>query len=118
MLLLGFTKQPGWPEPRVWVFIVLIAPLLEEFVFRGELQAWLFEKPKLKQMPLLRISYANLLTSAIFAAFHAFSQPLVWAASVMAPSLVFGWARDRTGSVLPGMVLHAWYNLGFVALFV
>jgi len=118
MLVVGQGKQSGWPTLRVWFFVVLVAPLLEEFIFRGGLQAWLFEKPFFCRRPLLNISFANLLTSFIFAAFHVLSQPILWAASIFFPSLVFGWARDKTGSVLPAMLLHAWYNLGFVALFV
>jgi len=110
--------QPGWPELRIWFFIVLVSPLLEEFIFRGGLQAWLYEKPRLRQTPLINISYANLITSVVFAAFHLYSQPPLWALSILVPSLIFGWARDKTGSFLPSVVLHAWYNLGFVALFV
>lgn len=118
LLLIGVPKQPGWPSLRVLFFIVLVSPVLEEFVFRGGLQAWLHEQPKLRRKSVLNLSYANLITSVIFAGFHAFTQPIVWAVSVIAPSLVFGWARDKSGSVLPGMALHAWYNLGFVLLFV
>ncbi len=118
LLFFGVPKQPGWPGLQVFFFIVLLSPVLEEFVFRGGLQAWLYEQPKLRRKPYLNISYANLITSVIFASFHAFSQPLAWAASVIVPSLVFGWARDKTQSVLPCIALHAWYNLGFVMLFV
>lgn len=118
LLLVGVPKQAGWPSLRVLLFIVVVAPVLEECVFRGGMQAWLYEKPQFSYKPFLNISYANLITSVIFTAFHAFSQPLIWAASVIAPSLVFGWARDKTSSVLPCIALHAWYNLGFVMLFV
>lgn len=97
---------------------VVVAPVLEEIVFRGGLQTWLYQKPRMQGRLLNCISYANLITSVVFAAFHAFSQPPLWAMAVVIPSLVFGWARDQTQSVWPGMVLHAWYNLGFVLLFV
>jgi hypothetical protein len=29
------------------------------------------------------------------------------------PSILFGHLRDRFGSVLPAMMLHAYYNAGF-----
>lgn len=118
MLAAGVPKQSGWPGLRIWFFIVLVSPLLEELVFRGGLQAWLYERTSLRHKPVFNISYANGLTSVVFAAFHLFSQPTLWALSIFVPSLMFGWARDKTGSVIPSMVLHAWYNLGFVALFV
>jgi uncharacterized protein len=98
--------------------VVVVAPVLEEIVFRGGLQAWLYDKTPLQHSPFLGVSYANLCASAVFAAFHLISQPVAWAASIFVPAIVFGWARDRTGSVLPGMVLHAWYNAGFVLWFV
>ncbi len=115
-------RPSGWPGAKLFLIIVLVSPILEEIVFRGGLQARLFDQPRLARSFGAKfgagVSYANIMTSLIFAVFHALSQPLLWAAAVFIPSLVFGWARDRTGSVFPGMVLHAWYNLGFVMLFV
>ena len=38
------------------------------------------------------------------------------AASVVVPSLVFGHLRDRTGSTVPAILVHGWYNLGYFTL--
>ena len=118
LLLFGVSRQVGWPDFELLFRTVVVAAVLEETVFRGLLQASLFDKPRMRGFIWARISYANLVTSIIFAAFHLFTQPPLWAMSVIVPSLVFGWARDRTQSVIPSMVLHAWYNLGFILLFV
>ena len=118
MVGLGVARQDGWPDARLLLVIVVAAPILEELVFRGALQAWLFDQPWMRGFIGGGFSFANVVTSVLFAGFHAISQPPLWAMSVFIPSLVFGWARDRTQSVWPGMVLHAWYNLGFVLLFV
>ncbi len=116
--LLGLPIQSGWPAARLWLMVVVLAPVLEEIVFRGGLQAWLYDNTPLRHVAFWGVSYANLCASAVFAAFHLLSQPAAWAAAIFIPALVFGWARDRSGSILPGMVLHAWYNAGFVLGFV
>lgn len=118
MLLAGIPRAEGAPSLRLLLIVVLVSPVLEEIVFRGGLQAWLFDKSFFRHSIGAGVSVANLITSLIFAAFHAFSQPWIWAASIVLPSLVFGWARDRTGSIAPSIILHIWYNLGFVYLFV
>lgn len=107
----------GPPELLLWLKLSLLMPVLEEIVFRGGLQSGLVTR-ELFARSWSGISLANLLTSLIFAALHLFSQPPLWAALVFIPSLVFGWARDRYDSVVPCMILHATYNVGFVGLFV
>lgn len=116
--MLGVPHQSGWPSAGPLLISVIAAPILEELVFRGGLQAWLYDRPRMRGVILGQVSYANLLTSVIFAGFHAISQPPLWALSIVIPALVFGWARDRTQTVWPSMILHAWYNLGFIILFV
>ncbi len=63
---------------------------------------------------------ANLWTTAGFVALHFAAQPPGWALAVALPSLVFGHIRERFGSVVPAITLHALYNAGFavVALWV
>jgi len=93
--------------------VVLLYPLLEELAFRGFLQGWLLEYSFFRRK-WLGISTANLLTSIIFAVAHLISQPLLWAASVFFPSLVFGYFRDRHQSIVTACLLHSWYNAGFL----
>jgi len=91
--------------------------VLEEIVFRGGIQSALMTKAFFARK-WFQISFANVLTSVIFAGMHVFSQPPLWAAMVLLPSLVFGWARDRYITILPSIFLHALYNAGFVWFFV
>ncbi len=98
------------------VLSVLVYPILEELVFRGFLQEWLLTRPQLKRS-IAGLTGANLVTSVLFAALHLLSQTPVWAGLILFPSLVFGWLRDRYQSVLPGMLVHMFYNAGLLSLF-
>ena len=96
---------------------VLLYPLLEELAFRGFVQTWLLERQQFKGMLFAKLSIANVVTSVLFAALHLIHQPPLWAASVFFPSLVFGYLRERYDSVIASVVVHAWYNFGFLLLF-
>jgi len=102
---------------KVFLSSVLLYPVIEELAFRGFIQSWLLEKPIGKRPVIAKISTANVLTSVTFAAFHLFNQPPLWAALVFFPSLVFGYFRERFDAVTPSILLHCWYNLGFLWLF-
>ncbi len=93
-----------------------VYPLLEEWLFRGLLQPQLLRYRALRQ-GVFGFSGANLLTSILFSAAHLFAQPPLWAAATMPPSLIFGAFRDRYESVVPAIILHAFYNLGFFLVF-
>lgn len=96
------------------VLPVVVYPVLEEMAFRGFIQEWLLQRSK-KQL-ILGVSVANMITTSLFVAAHLVYQPLFWALLVAIPSLVFGWARDRYNSVIPSIILHAFYNVGFFML--
>ncbi|MFO7592610.1 MAG: JDVT-CTERM system glutamic-type intramembrane protease, partial [Pseudomonadota bacterium] len=66
---------------------------------------------------LVGFSLANVLTSLLFATLHLFTHAPLWALSVIAPSLVFGWFWDRYRSILPGTLLHCSYNLSYFLVF-
>jgi uncharacterized protein len=93
----------------------LLYPTLEELSFRGLLQGWLLDRFE-GWRRFGGISLPNLLTSLAFGAAHLATQPIAWAAAIVAPSLVFGCLRERHGSVLPPLALHVYYNTG-LALF-
>lgn len=63
----------------------------------------------------LGISTANLTTTVLFAFAHVLRAPL-FAAAVVPPSLVLGWLRERTGSVIPCIFVHSTYNTGWLLL--
>lgn len=111
----------GKPVPdgialKVLLTSVVLYPIIEELAFRGFIQTWLLEKSIFRNKPFLHMSYANLVTSFLFASFHLFNQSPLWAALIFAPSLVFGYLRERYDAVTPSIVVHAWYNLGFLLL--
>lgn len=109
--------RPDWPlaQPRAFLMLVLLWPLVEELAFRGFLQGWLLERyPGRLLGP---VSRANALTSLIFAGLHLVNRPWLWAVGVVAPSLLFGYFRERHASVIPAIVLHVWYNIGAFWLF-
>jgi len=112
----GGKPVPGGVALTVLFSSVILYPVIEELAFRGFIQTWLLEKAIFKNKPFLNISYANIVTSFLFASFHLFNQPPLWAALIFAPSLVFGYLRDRYEAVSPSIFIHAWYNLGFLLL--
>jgi len=113
----GLPRQAGLPQWQTLLLIGLVAPILEEVVFRGGLQPLLANLKPLHRQFGLGVSVSNVITSVIFALFHLINQPALWAMLVFIPSLAFGWLKDRHISVVPSIVLHAVYNLGFVLLF-
>lgn len=121
-LLLWVWQRPdlhlGWPlqVPGRFLLLGLVYPLLEETVFRGGVQGFF-----LQFAPGRRNWHgwtaANALTSLAFALFHLFAHAPAWALPILAPSLVFGYFRDRTGRLTLPILLHIWYNLGYFWLF-
>jgi len=103
--------------PLLFITLILIHPLLEEIVFRGLLQGWFIKKRCWKDK-IFHLSYANMITSLIFAVFHLLAHPPVMALLVLLPSAVFGYFRDRyEGRLIPCITLHCYYNLGYYLLY-
>ncbi|HSV51760.1 MAG TPA: JDVT-CTERM system glutamic-type intramembrane protease [Burkholderiaceae bacterium] len=97
------------------LMVVVLYPVLEELSFRGLLQGWLLQRLGGRHWSASwRISLPNLLTSLAFAAAHLPTQPIAWAAATLAPSLLFGFLRERYDSLLPPMALHIYYNAGLL----
>ncbi len=107
-----------WPAsaPLAFLLPALAYPVLEEIAFRGALQGALW-KTRLAGIAWGPISAPNLLTSVVFMAAHFFWQAPYVALSVIVPSLIFGYFRDRYRHILPAVLLHVFYNTGFVLLF-
>lgn len=116
----GLVAAVGAGEPARWLaeplrfaWLVLLLPLLEELGFRGGLQTLLLRRTTLRLGPL---TLANWVTALAFSAAHIPAQGPGWAALVLAPALVFGWLRERSGGVSAPIVLHVVYNTGFLLL--
>lgn len=115
---LGGSAVAGLPLAQ-WqslLWLVLLYPAVEEWLFRGVLQRQMFKRRN-GRSAVFGLSVANGVTSLAFAAVHLLSQPPEWAALVIFPSLIFGWFRDRYESILPGAILHCCYNLGYFSIF-
>jgi CAAX protease family protein len=104
----------SWQQLVSWryFFLALWHPCWEEVLFRGVLQGYA-RQAIWGQWQWRGLTGANLLVSILFMAGHWFSHPPLWATAVFLPSLLFGWMRDRYGSVYPALVLHAFYNAGY-----
>ena len=78
------------------ISIAIMAPLVEELLFRGAIQGHLQRKG---MKPL----YAILIASAVFGIVHMNPIQIPFAFAI---GLIFGWLYYRTGSVVPGMIGH------------
>ena len=113
-----FGVQP-LPWHALWssafLSVALWQPLFEELLFRGLIQGQVQQSVG----PLKTwhgMSLSNLLTSLLFSVAHLVSHSLTWSLLVFVPSLCFGFARDRFGSVYPSIALHTFYNTGYFLL--
>ena len=115
-LFMPETPGTGGSQSLFVLFNVLVwYPLLEELFFRGVIQGQLLHT-RWARSTFAWFSYANWVSSLLFVAFHFIYHPPLWALSVMAPSLVFGYFRDKYTSILPGLLLHIVYNLEYVII--
>ena len=89
--------------------LIIWQPLVEEVLFRGIIQGQ-FAKHEWGKRTWLSISGANVAASVLFAAIHLINSSPLFAFSVLAPSLVFGYFRDYCNSVYPSIVIHCTYN--------
>jgi membrane protease YdiL (CAAX protease family) len=81
-----------------FVLFAVVAPFVEELTFRGAGQSLL---------RFLGRTPSILLVGVAFGVAHG----LVEALLVLVPfGIALAWLRDRTGSVLPGMLVHALFN--------
>ncbi len=104
-----FIEKLTWGPPSVLavslVEIVVFAPIFEEIVFRGLLFATLRRK-------FGWIASAGL-SGAIFAVMHGYGA--LGMLSVFWNGLLWAWAYEKTGSLLPGITAHALNNLAVCA---
>jgi membrane protease YdiL (CAAX protease family) len=106
-----FARSLGWPL----VSSIVIAPLFEEFMFRGAVLGAL--------MPRYRFAVANVITALLFLGLHLpgwYSQGCLWqnltsptggAVAILVIGLLFGLATYRSKSLVAGIVAHCLNNL-------
>lgn len=114
-LLVGNAAISGfsWAQWQQLLWLILLYPVIEEWLFRGILQRQLL-KSRHTHQSILGFTLANGITRLLFVADHLLNHSLHWALLVIFPSLLFGWFRDRYDSVLPGVILHCGYFLLFL----
>lgn len=104
LLALGFDGEvDAQAAMPTWVAAVVLAPLVEEWMCRGV--AW-------REAELLsRPSTALFVTSVLFAFLHGLGGGyLLELPHRFVAGLVFGLLRWRSGSLLPGVLAHAFHN--------
>ncbi len=114
----SYIPNLAWPlaSPLRFLTLVLLYPVLEEVVFRGFIQGWLSDRLAINPN-WFGVSLANLITSMLFVAIHFWQHPPLWALAVFVPSLLFGFFKDRYHHLMPAILLHCFYNLGYFWLF-
>ncbi len=86
-------------EKKLFIALAFTAAVCEEFLYRGFVQA-IFSGSSMKS-----IFFGMLISSAIFAAAHAY-QGKKGATAAFIAGLAFSGARAWTGSIFPGMISH------------
>ena len=111
----GYSVATANP-PRDLAMLTLWS-VLEEIAFRGLLQPALARAFERRQMPMggSPLTPANVVTSALFAAFHLWRHPLAVALGVFPVSLIYGKARELSGHWWPAALLHAGFNVALYA---
>ena len=93
----------------VFVSAVVVAPIAEEFFFRGVLQGWLQ-----KRLPELGGLGAIAIASLAFGLAHV-GQGLAWIPLVFF-GMAVGYLAKQTGSIVPGIIVHSLFNAVSVVL--
>lgn len=97
----------GW-QRALWAITALLAPPIEEFVFRGVLWSGLRRS--------FGATVAGLLVTALFVCSHAMEALSYWPAwlSIAALGVTTVSLRAQTGSLVPPLAVHAAYNVCLV----
>ena len=98
------------------LIFIIISPICEEIIFRGAIQQYLNGKFIGSFAPY--ITKSNLITSCIFVMFHFLILEIPEILLIIFPSLIFGYLRERTNSIIPPILVHCFYNMGFMFLYI
>jgi membrane protease YdiL (CAAX protease family) len=107
LLALALAGMSAAPPAQALALLVL-APVLEEVVFRAGLQSFLLQH--LRGHAAFGAHTANLLTAVAFAAAHVAVRPSLLAALTLMPALLVGALYQRQRRLVPCITLHAAFN--------
>lgn len=113
---LGFADPEGFMQlAAAFLTLVVLPPIVEELVFRGFIFGGLRKR--------FNFLITAIATSVVFALGHlqfGNDAPLLWVAAIdtFVLSMVMCFVRERTGSIVPTVIMHALKNcLAFTFLF-
>ena len=107
------TPQAVWTMATGLFTQLLGVALPEETFFRGYLQAQLQRRwPPRRRLAGVPVGLGLHLGAALFALAHLLGRGSPLGLLTYFPALLFGWLRNRRGSVLGAALLHALFNLG------
>lgn len=94
--------QPRWVIVGLWLGAVAVAPIAEEFFFRGLLQTFLVGIARNRWLAIG-------LTAIVFGIVHLSQAHTIVALAVF--GVLLGYAYERTGSLVVPIMIHAVFNL-------
>ena len=111
----------GWflATPALFVTAVVLAPILEEWCFRGwlwraidrKVQGFSWTKnPSLSRLQFFGLTMTNLAVTILFSGFHLLTRGFESATLVFLPSLYLGLVRHHWGRWGPACLLHGFWN--------
>jgi hypothetical protein len=113
----AFRPQPLKSPFGLVAWQLLGVALPEEVFFRGYVQGRLnILLGRNWRFPGTRVGPGLFITSVIFALSHYLTQPAPVRLLVLFPGLLFGYMRERSGSVAAPVIVHAAANCAFLTL--
>lgn len=97
-----------------WVVIdqLFLVSVPEEIFFRGWFQSRLHHLFRARWRVLgVRVGWSWLLTALLFALAHSLVTYQWWHFSIFIPALLFGWMREKTGTIAAPVLFHCVCNL-------
>ena len=103
-------RSEVWGPFLLSQFLLVAFP--EEFFFRGFLQeAFSDVLPKRMRFFGVEIGWGLVVVSLIFAFSHSLITLRAWHALIFFPGLVFGWLKEKTGTIWAGTLFHGTCNV-------
>ena len=113
---------PSWsnlPEEMgtLVLYQIFFVAIPEEFFYRGYLQTRLNEVHARRWSVLgAQVGVGAVVANLLFAFGHSLVTPQWWHFATFFPGLIFVWLRERSGSVVPGALFHAFCNVCVITL--
>jgi membrane protease YdiL (CAAX protease family) len=91
------------------LMLLVVAPVLEELVFRAGLHEALLRR-EAERSPPAALTWPNLITALLFGAAHVALRPGLAGALTVLPAFAVGACYERRRRLLPCIALHAAFN--------